>query len=105
MEQVWGSGAPRGAPGRVCDEGPCVLVVRDSVRGDVGWCPQRCCSEGNRGLGLVLFCACRRVWHIYHFRDADKIRDFLNKVGKLFFMQFGGVGRGNVFLILIVLKL
>ena len=49
-------GAPRGAPVRVCDEGPCLFVVRDSVRGGVGWCPQRCCSEGNRGLGLVLFC-------------------------------------------------
>ena len=48
-------GAPRGTPVRVCDEGPCVRVVRDSVRGDVGWRPQRCCSEGNRGLELVLF--------------------------------------------------
>jgi len=25
-------GAPRGAPVHVCGEGPCVLVVRDSVR-------------------------------------------------------------------------
>ena len=50
-------GAPRGAPVHVCDVGPCVHVVRDSAGGDVGWCPQRCCSEGNRGLGLVLFCA------------------------------------------------
>ena len=54
-------GAPRGAPVRVCGEGPCVLVVRDSVRGDVMWYPQRCCSEGNRSLGLDLFCACKRV--------------------------------------------
>ena len=25
-------GAPRGAPVHVCGEGPCVLVVRDSVK-------------------------------------------------------------------------
>ena len=52
----------RGAPVRVCNERPCVLVERDSIRGAVEWCPQRCCSEGNRGLGLDLFCTCRRVW-------------------------------------------
>ena len=38
------------------DEGSCVPVVRDSVREYVGWCPQRCCSKGKRGLGLGLFC-------------------------------------------------
>ena len=63
-------GAPRGAPVHVCGEGPCVLVVRDSVGGYVGWCPQRCCSEGNRGLGLVLFCACRRVWQCGAHNEA-----------------------------------
>ena len=47
--------APRGNPVRVYDDEPCVLVVRDSVGGDVEWCPQRCCSEGNQGLGLYLF--------------------------------------------------
>ena len=31
-------GAPRGAPVRVCGEGPCVLVVRDSVRGVMRRC-------------------------------------------------------------------
>ena len=55
-------GSFAGAPVRVCDEGPCVVVVRDSVRGDVEWSPQHCCSEGNQGLGLDLFCACERVW-------------------------------------------
>ena len=53
-------GAPRGAPVRVCDEGPCVFVERGSVRGDVEWCPQRCCSDGSQGLGIGLFCTCKR---------------------------------------------
>ena len=39
-----------------CVEGSCVLVL-DSVRGGVFWCPQRCCSVGNRGSGLDIFCA------------------------------------------------
>ena len=35
-------GAPRGTPVHVCDEGPCVLVVWDSVRGGVLWCSSAC---------------------------------------------------------------
>ena len=63
-------GASRGAPVRICDEGPCVLVMRDSVGGDVRCCPQHCCSEGNRGLGLVLFCTCMRVWQCGAHNEA-----------------------------------
>ena len=63
-------GGPRGAPVRVCDEGPGVLVLRDGVRGDVGLCPQRCCSEENRGLGLVLFCTNGRVWQCGAHNEA-----------------------------------
>ena len=71
-------GAPRGAPVHVCGEGPCVLVVRDSIGEYVGLCPQLCCSEGNRGLRLVLFCTCRRVWqcgaHNQAWTDGPGIR-------------------------------
>ena len=52
-------GAARDASMHVCDEGLCVLVVRNCVKGDVLWYPQRCCSEGNQGLGLGLFGACK----------------------------------------------
>ena len=55
-------GAPRGVLAHVYDEGPCVLVVRNSVREELLWYPQRCFSEGNRGLGLGLFCACKWEW-------------------------------------------
>ena len=63
-------GALRDASIDLCDEGPCVLVVRISVTGGVLWYPQRCCSEGNRGLGLVLFCTCRRVWQCGAHNEA-----------------------------------
>ena len=56
-------GAPRGAPVRAGDEGPCVLVAWDCVRGYVGWRSQRCCSEGNRST-------CRRVWQCGAHNEA-----------------------------------
>ena len=40
---------------RVCDEGPCVFVVRDSVTGCVLQIPQHICSDGNRYMELNLF--------------------------------------------------
>ena len=55
-------GAHIGTTLRVCDDGACVLVVRDNIKGDVLCYPQRCCSEGNRGLVLGLFCACKGGW-------------------------------------------
>ena len=45
-------GAPSGAPVRVCDEGPCVLVVRNSVREDVEWFLQ-CCFNGLKHKAIV----------------------------------------------------
>ena len=63
-------GAPGGAPVHVCDEGPCVFVVRDSLRGNVGWCPRRCCSECNQALDPDLFCACRWVWQCGAHNEA-----------------------------------
>ena len=50
-------GAPRGAPVHVCGEGPCVVVVRDSVGGYVGWCRGAIGrSGGGRKPQVALFC-------------------------------------------------
>ena len=53
--------ASRGASVCLCDGGPCAFVVGDSIRGDGEWWPHWCCSEGNQGSRLDLFCTFKRV--------------------------------------------
>ena len=37
------------------------------------------------------------IWHVFNARDADKIRDFLNKVNNVKFLRFNVISTKLIF--------